>query len=118
MVEIFCNRSHNDNTVLIIKNKYVLYSINLEDIYYFEKDNKKIKIRTNNKTLTFYGSFIELENLICKNSFFCRCHKSFIVNYNKILLIDKDEIFFNNIKDVINVSSNYKDYLVNMISNY
>ncbi|SHO51744.1 LytR/AlgR family response regulator transcription factor [Anaerocolumna xylanovorans] len=100
---------------LIIKNNYLLYSINLNDIYYFERLGRKIEVVLYNKHVSFYGSFAELEKVLNKSSFI-KCHKSYIVNYKKIFLIDKDEISFKEINDIIIVSQNFKDDLFKLVT--
>ena len=107
-------RKNNDAYFLIIKNKYLFYSINFNDIYFIEKKGKKVYIMLYNKIIEYYGSLYQLEYILKRNSFF-KCHQSYIVNCKKILLINKDEIEFNDIKNTIFVSDRYKDDLINKI---
>lgn len=88
----------------------------MEDIYYFETFGRKIDAVLKDKRISFYCSFMHLENIICNGDFY-KCHKSYIVNYNKIFKVDKDEIAFHDINDIIIVSQNYKDSLINEIIN-
>lgn len=102
------------NETLIIQNNYLLYSINLNDVYYFERLGRKIDVALFDKRISFYGSFVELENILDSKSFL-KCHKSYIVNSNKIFKIDKDEISFSDIEDIIIVSENFKNSLISFI---
>ncbi|WP_313134770.1 LytR/AlgR family response regulator transcription factor [Anaerocolumna sp.] len=113
MTEISFNKhSHT----LILKNQYIIYSINIEDIYFFEKFGRKIDVVLYNKRITYYGTFKDLEKIINSNYFY-KCHKSYIINFKKVFMIDKDEIIFFDIKDIAIVSKNNRNELTNIISN-
>lgn len=101
----------NENkSELIIKNMYKLYRININDIYYLEKCCRKIEIVLKDNPISFYGSFIQIEKMLTASNFF-KCHKSYIVNCNKVFMIDKDEITFEDINEHAYVSREYKNEL-------
>lgn len=62
--------------------------VNFNDIYFFESSHlpHKIILHLENTNIEFYGTIKELENL---SEDFIRCHKSFIINKNRIKYIDK-----------------------------
>lgn len=93
-----------------------MYSVNINDIYFFEKFERKIEIVLKDKRISFYGSFISLEKMLDER-IFIKCHKSYIVNISKILTIYKDEITFKDITNLIYISNNYKNILMNKIIN-
>lgn len=84
--------------------KYLLYSsgkstselIPCNDILYLESDGHKVHIRTDKTTYTMYGRLSNLLNQL--PSTFMQCHKSYLVNMDKIKRIDKREIFLDNEK--------------------
>ena len=71
--------------------------VNFNDIFFFESScvPHKIILHLENTNIEFYGTIKELEEL---GDEFCRCHKSFVVNKNKIKYIDKInmEVIMNN----------------------
>lgn len=68
--------------------------INTNNIYFIQKQGKKAIFKTLNKDLELYSSFSNILNHLPKN--FVRCHKSYIVNLNKISYIKSNNtIAFN-----------------------
>ncbi len=56
-----------------------------DDIVYFEARNKKIFLNTKYSDVGFYSTLDEIEELLPEN--FIRCHRSFIVNTDKIMQV-------------------------------
>jgi DNA-binding LytR/AlgR family response regulator len=113
IINIKYNKKDNS---LILWNNNILYSLNIDHIYFFEKFGRKIEIVLYDKRISFYGSFKLLE-LVLDNKIFIKCHKSYIINYSKIYLIDKDEIYFHNINSMALLSNNYKKKLLEWLQN-
>lgn len=69
--------------------KEKLIKLKYDDIYYFEKYFRKIKIHTLDQTIEFYGC---MKNLLYEidTSYFVRCHQSYVVNRNKIKGINRN----------------------------
>ena len=68
--------------------------INNNDIYFIQKQGKKAIFKTKNQDIELYSSFSEIQNRLPTN--FVRCHKSYIVNLNKISYIESNNtIVFN-----------------------
>ena len=82
---------------LQIKTTGRTHNIDFQNIYFFEAspDSHKIILHLENEHIEFYGRLKNYESL--HNDFY-RCHKSFIVNKNKIVNIDSKEriIFLDN----------------------
>lgn len=57
-------------------------AINADDINYIKKDGMKLVLCTNDETFETYSSFSKFEKNLPEN--FIRCHKSYIVNINKV----------------------------------
>ncbi len=66
--------------------------INADSIYYIEKNNTKVIFKTDTIDYCTYSSFNKIKDSLPSN--FIRCHKSYIVNVNKIESIEKSTIHF------------------------
>ena len=67
---------------ILIKNNHEIYFLNINEIVYIEKEYKKAVIHTLRDIYPTTDSLLGLEDKL-GNSFF-RCHKSFIINIDKI----------------------------------
>ncbi len=63
--------------------------INEDNINYICKEGMKLIFCTNTRNYTTYSSFSKIENYLPGN--FIRCHKSFIVNVNKVVQFDSSD---------------------------
>lgn len=73
---------------LFVKTKDYLQRIELDEIYFFTKQNGKVIGVLKDSKIELAVSLYHLNDLIKKEHFF-RCHKSFIININKIEDISK-----------------------------
>ena len=62
-----------------------IYRIDYDHIVYLESFQKKIYVHTDNQRIGYYDSLSSLEEKLGDN--FIRCHKSFIINADKVLRI-------------------------------
>lgn len=75
------------------QNKKIFLKVNnslfvrVDDILYIEKQGNKAIIYTNTNTYKIFGSLNEILDKLPNN--FKKCHRSYIINENKILSIDK-----------------------------
>ena len=70
------------------------YFVNVERILYLESDNHRTRIYTDDQ---IYSVYDKLGNFISKlPPFFIQCHKSFIVNMNRIRYMEGNEIYLQN----------------------
>ena len=69
-----------------------IMNISLNEILFFEtsKQVHKVRIHTCNQQIEFYSTLKEVESLVDKNYY--RCHRSYLVNVNRIKLIDKSNL--------------------------
>lgn len=74
-----------------IKKKDSLKIIDIEDILFFEANNRKITVVTKKGKIDFYDKIQNLEEKLSSNSFI-RCHRGFLVNPEHIKEINKDTL--------------------------
>lgn len=84
--------------------------VNYDKIYYFEAREKHVYVVTKRNEFGFYSTLDKIEKSLPKN--FARCHRSFIVNMDKIERIEfsQNDIFLQD--DVcVPVSRSYKNII-------
>jgi len=98
-----------------LKTKEQILKIRYDDIYCFERQGKKIIIKTRQGSLEFLDS---LKNIIekLKEDNFLRCHHGFIVNTDKILEFKENLIIFDEINKKVPVSRRYRQEVLNVLS--
>jgi two-component system LytT family response regulator len=93
---------------LFVKSEYKLVRIELDDIKYIESQHEYIKIHlTNSAPVLTQLSLKAIEEQLSPEKFM-RVHRSFIVQLNKISVIDRNRIVFDG-KVYIPVSDQYKE---------
>ncbi|AKA68015.1 LytR/AlgR family response regulator transcription factor [Clostridium scatologenes] len=92
--------------VFNIVNKEITYKIKYDDIYYFEKELRKIKVIHRDGSLEFYDSLKNLKKRIDMN-YFTQCHQGYIVSNNKISIYKKLAITIEELGTIIPVSRQY-----------
>lgn len=75
---------------LIIRQKGTIQAIPIHEIYYLESKGHYVIIHTPEKQVEVYGRLDALKDKLPKC--FLQCHKSYVVNMNYILFIDKKEV--------------------------
>lgn len=65
------------------------YSVEFDNIIFFESREKKICVRTSTQEYLYYGTFAEISEAV--NSDFIRIHKSFMINKKHIKMIDRSD---------------------------
>lgn len=74
--------SGEEESNLVIETREGKTFVPFSKIYYFEAREKKIYLRLKKQELTFYDTLEHLEEYLPES--FVRCHRSFIVNRNRI----------------------------------
>jgi len=93
---------------LFIKSEYKIIRINFSEIVYIQGMSEYVKIHlTGRKPVMSLLSLKALESQL-PQSMFMRVHKSFIVNLQKINMIERNEIVYDD-GTIIPVSQQYKD---------
>lgn len=81
---------------LFIKSEYRVIRINFKDIKYIESKREYVKIFLDNQApITSLMSMNKLEGYL-PNTVFMRVHRSFIVNLEKITVVERNRIVFDN----------------------
>lgn len=96
-----------ESDFLMIKSEHKLIRVNLSDIKYIEGMREYVRIHlSSQKAIMSLMSMKKLEEALPQTQFM-RVHRSFIVNLNKITVIERNRIIFD--KDIyIPVSEQYK----------
>ena len=98
----------SDRKEIFVKSNYKVVRILLADISYIESANEYIKIfLENQEVITTFMRLKNIEELLPAGDFM-RVHKSFIINLNKILAVDRNRIFIDK-KKHIPVGEQYKE---------
>lgn len=98
----------SDRKEIFVKSNYKVVRILLADISYIESANEYIKIFLDNQeVITTFMLLKNIEELLPAGDFM-RVHKSFIINLNKILAVDRNRIFIDK-KKHIPVGEQYKE---------
>lgn len=72
----------NEKKVFVLENKGGRDLIDYENIYFFESREKRVFLNTDSAEYGFYDTLDQLEERLSAD--FIRCHRSFLVNRNKI----------------------------------
>ena len=95
------------NNYIFVKSEYKLIRIDFADIRYIESMHEYIRIHLiNDKPIMTLLSMKNIEEQLPSNTFM-RVHRSFIVNLEKIKVIERNRIVFDNV--YIPISEQYKD---------
>lgn len=88
-----------------------------EDIFFIQKNGKKAIFKTQNNEYEMYTSFTSILNKLPNN--FVRCHKSYIVNLNKISCVDSNNtiIFKENFMNQCYIGPKYGEIFKEVFKN-
>ncbi len=100
------------NQNIIIKSKHKLVKIHISDILYVESMHKYVKIFTSENKYTTLFSITAIEKELPQNQFY-RCHRSFIINLNKVKLIDGNKALIQDYK--VPIGKNNKVELISKL---
>ncbi|EGD49732.1 two component transcriptional regulator, LytTR family [Ruminiclostridium papyrosolvens DSM 2782] len=76
------------------------FRIQIDDIYYFECNGRKIDIHTKNGIITIIGKMNQIEASLQNKQFF-RCHKGYLVNFEHVCEFSNNEIILTNNQKVL-----------------
>ena len=107
------NISSNVPDSIFVKSDYKLIQIQLKDILYIEGLKDYIRIQTEGKEgILTLMSMKSIEDHL-PNDIFVRVHRSYIVNINKIKIIERNRIVFD--KLYIPISDSYKERFMELL---
>ena len=91
--------------------------IDASEIQYIKRDGMKVVFHTSFNDYDTYSSFNKLQDSLPNN--FIRCHKSFVVNINKIKNVDfvENRVYFEN-NSFCEIGPKYKKSLIGVFENY
>ena len=102
---------------IYVKSDYKLVQVKLDNILYIEglKDYIKIHVEGEPRPILSLASMKSMEEKLPANRFI-RVHRSFIVQKQKIKMIDKNRIVFG--KDYVPISDSYKQDIQNYVNEH
>ncbi len=111
------NEEKTDGNYMYVKSEYKYIRIDLDSILYIEgvKDYVKIVLEGNDKPILSLASMKSLEEKLPREKFI-RVHRSFIVQKNKIKVIDRARIIFGN--TYIPITESYKHEWQNFLNKH
>lgn len=86
-----------------IETKQEVLKVNYDEIYYFEKFLRKVRLVYSSGEIEYYNSFKKLMEELDMSKF-VQCHQSFIVSIDKITNYKNQEIFIEDLNEYIPVS--------------
>lgn len=80
----------NSKDFIYVNSGSRIIKLNMDEILFFETSDKihKISIHLEKRKIEYYGTMREIEKKVDENFF--RCHRSFLINLNKINYVDKE----------------------------
>lgn len=113
ILRLFDDLISKPKNFLKLENKNTV--INLDSVEFIQKDGMKLIFYTDNREYKIYSSFNKISEFLPKN--FIRCHKSYIVNIDKIINIQTNNniVLFENNKCYI--GPKYKNNLMEVFKN-
>lgn len=96
-LERYMNERERTSNCLQININGTIEKIQLDKVFYFESNARKITVHTNNSETEFYNKLDTLEELL-KDKGFLRCHQSYMVNERYITSMSRESILVNDVK--------------------
>lgn len=103
----------NPKKYIRIDNKNTI--IDRDSIYYIRRNGMKLMFQTENRTYETYSSFNKIQSHLPEN--FVRCHKSYIVNVNKISDIKSNSTIMFDDKNSCMIGPKYKNSFMEVLNN-
>ncbi len=85
----------NDKKYITINKAKSTIKVLLDNIHFFEVQNRVINIHTEREVIQYYDKIAHLEEMVSSDNFF-RCHRSYIVNLKYVMKFNKTEIVLDN----------------------
>jgi len=105
-------RAYNSiKSYFVVKNNDEIIRLKYDEIFFFEKQQRKINIYSRRGNFMFNGTIRELEFQL-ENLNFIKCHQAYFINMSKLFIFRRDEIVFRDIEKTVPVSRKYKKNIV------
>lgn len=108
VLKSFKEEKNRDLYIVITKGKQAI-KILLNNIYFFEIQNRIVIIHTTNGIIEYYDKISNVEEKIPGSDFF-RCHRSYIVNLKYVMKFDKSSITLDNNEKLMLSQSRYDNF--------
>lgn len=100
---------------IFIRYKNILTKVIINDINYIQADGDYCKIFTNIKMYHVHMTLLYIENKLSIELFY-RCHRSYLVNIDKITSIEQETIYIDNTNINIPIAESSKKELLEKIN--
>ncbi len=107
-------KDHEKNQIIVHANQG-LEKINIDDVYFVEKDGEQTIIHLFDEEVATKKPFVELIEFFPKNSFM-RVSEEFVINSTKVFAVKYPEVIIADKMSVITVDAEYKELLKNINS--
>jgi DNA-binding LytR/AlgR family response regulator len=94
-LKLAMERAQKINAFFQYQKVHDIYKIPINDIIYFESQNREIKIVTTSCKDLFYGKLEDVELKVAGHQFL-RIHRSFLINYNHVAILRYSEVLMSN----------------------
>ena len=85
------SESHHENYIPVITRKETA-KVNIKEVFYIETELRIVNIHTGSRVYRFYGKLDDVVKYL--NGSFHRCHKSCIINLEKIVRMEDGVFYF------------------------
>ncbi|MCI9590218.1 MAG: LytTR family transcriptional regulator [Lachnospiraceae bacterium] len=100
------NSSCSQKEKLVFRKKGEIYAIPLEEIIYIESSGHKVMVFTDTEKYCYYGKIDTIKESLTE--VFFQCHKSYLINMDRIINIEKEAVTLSQGKRVPISQSKYR----------
>ncbi|WP_434305811.1 LytR/AlgR family response regulator transcription factor [Clostridium botulinum] len=108
ILKLFSYKEDTKQCIIFKKGKSTI-KVLLDNIHFFEVQNRIINIHTEREVIQYYDRIKNIEEKVNRNSFF-RCHRSYIVNLKYVMKFDKTEIVLDNNTKIMLSKGKYDEF--------
>lgn len=94
-LKLAMERAQKSNVFFQYQKVHDIYKTLINDIIYFESQNREMKIVTTKGEDAFYGNLEDIELKVAGHQFL-RIHRSFLINYNHVAILRYSEVVMSN----------------------
>ncbi len=94
-LKLAMERAQKRNVFFQYQKAHDIYKISINDIIYFESQNRETRIVTTKGEAFFYGTLEDTELKVTGHQFL-RIHRSFLINYHHVVILRYSEVVMSN----------------------
>lgn len=102
-------RANQNKGHIVVKNKQRSFTLDIDDIIFFENALRKVVIHTETETISVYGTMSEFEKKVGDG--FYRSHRGYLANMAYISEYDYENIYMNNGEKIYLTRKKYQDFV-------